>query len=240
MIVNHWFDGEHMSLEYYKSLGVDGFEIENSGTVTSYNREQYQRIKSFCKSNNLIMISGLDFHGYGNVCTMWNAMEIPGWHDMVPAAKEEAILSIIKSRDQSRLKVLIYKDRPYYTSDHLFWSPFFTLFNYFRTLNFWQVISWAIWIFLIVFIKMKILAKKELKNKFTTNKIIPVLGIVSASFILILASVYYAEKQHVLGSENDVYEEYSVILFYAGLVFLIFSGLVTWIRVFRKKKLNLN
>ena len=240
LIVNHWFDGEHMSLEYYKNLGVDGFEIENSGTVTSYDREQYQRIKNFCESNNLIMISGLDFHGYGNVCTMWNAIEIPGWHDLIPTSKEEAILNVIKSRDQNKLKVLIYKDRPFYTSDHLFWSPFFTLFNYFRTLNFWQVLSWAIWISIIVFIKIKILTKEELKNKFATNKIIPVLGMVSAIFILGLASVYFAEMHRVLDTENDVYKEYSELLFFIGSIFLIFSGGVAWFRVFRRKKLKIN
>ena len=236
VIVNHWFDGEHMSLEYYKSLDVDGFEIENSAAETYYNRELYHKIKGFCESNNLIMNAGVDFHGYGNVCTMWNAMEIPGWHDLTPASKEEAILNVIKSRDQNKLKAIIYTDRPYYTSDNLFWTPIITLFNYFRTLNLWQVFSWIFWILLIVFIKKIISNNKELKTKLATNKIVPVIGILSALFLLLLGSIYHAEIQNVLGSDNDVYEKYSILLFYIGSAFLIFSGIIAYFRIYRRKQ----
>ncbi len=235
VIVNHWFDGEHMTLEYYKNLGVDGFEIENSAAETSYNREQYRKIKDFCESNNLIMNGGVDFHGYGNVCTIWNAMEIPGWHNLNPVDKEEAILNVIRTRDQSKLKVLMYTDRPYYTDEHLFWSPIFTIFNYFRTLNVFQVLSWIFWILLIVFIKLKISEKEELKNQITTNKLMPVLGVISAVYMLILSGVYYTEIAKVAGSENDIYVEYSMILLYSGIAFMTYSGIVIWSRVFRKK-----
>ncbi|MEN8122666.1 MAG: hypothetical protein ABFS35_20160 [Bacteroidota bacterium] len=235
VIVNHWFDGEHMSLEYYKSLNVDGFEIENSATETSYDREIYHKIKDFCESNKLIMNGGLDFHGYGNVCTIWNAMEIPGWHKLNPNDKEEAILNVIRNQDQNKLKVLMYKDRPYYSEKHLFWRPVFTFFNYFRTLNVWQILSWTFWILLITFIKIKISSNEEMVNKLAINKIVSVLGVLSAIFMLTLAGVYHTEIQNVIGSDNDVYEEYSMILFYAGAVFLTYSGIVAFFRIFRNK-----
>jgi len=97
VIVNHWFDGEQMSLEYYKNLGVDGFEIENTALERTYNRKVYQKIKTFCESHNLVMNGGVDFHGYGNACSLWNAFEIPGWQNLDPASKEAAILEIIKN-----------------------------------------------------------------------------------------------------------------------------------------------
>jgi hypothetical protein len=230
VIVNHWFDGEHMSLEYYKNLGVDGFEIENTATETSYDRKVYHKIKDFCEKNNLIMNGGLDFHGYGNVCTIWNGMEIPDWHKLSPEKKEEAILDVIKSRDQNKLKVLMYTDRPYYTDSHLFWSPVFTFFNYFRTLNVVQVLSWIFWILLLAFINSKISNNEELKYKITVNKLIAVAGIASALFMLWLGFSYHTEIQNVLNSDNDVYEEYSTILFYAGSAFLIYSAIITFFR----------
>ncbi|MDZ7605591.1 MAG: hypothetical protein U5K79_08375 [Cyclobacteriaceae bacterium] len=72
------------------------FEIENTATDKRYNREVYHRIKTFCENNGLIMNGGIDFHGYGSVCTLWNAFEIPGWKNMNFQAKEEAILTSLK------------------------------------------------------------------------------------------------------------------------------------------------
>jgi len=230
VLVNHWYDGEHNSLDHYRDLGVDGFEIENTATERSYDRSVYARVKNYCEANNLIMNGGLDFHGYGNVCSLWNAMEIPGWHKMNPAGKEAAILNVIKSRDQSKLKVLLYTDRPYYTSANLFWRPIVTFFNYFRTLNFYQVLSWIFWISILYFI----FTKTAEKEKITTNKIIPVVGIFGAVFFLILGSTYYSKNMELIGTTNDVFDEYSSILFYVGTIFLIYNGLVSYFRVIKK------
>jgi succinate-acetate transporter protein len=124
----------------------------------------------------------------------------------------------------------MYTDRPYYTNSYLFWSPIFTLFNYFRTLNVVQVLSWIFWILLLAFINSKISNNEELKYKITVNKLIAVAGIASALFMLWLGFSYHTEIQNVLNSDNDVYEEYSTILFYAGSAFLIYSAIITFFR----------
>ena len=234
ILVNHWFDGEKKSLQFFKDMGVDGFEIENTATETSYDRSVYQKIKKYCEDNNLIMNGGLDFHGYGNVCSIWNAMEIPGWNKLDPIGKEEAILNVIKSKDQSRLKVLLYSDRPYYTNDYLFFRPVITFFNYFRTLNVYQVLSWLVWILLIALVRMKILNSQNYKEKITTNRIVPLLGILGALFMLVLGSVYYAKISELVGTTNDIFVEYSSILFYVGSVFLIYTLIVAYVRIFKK------
>ena len=237
IIVNHWFDGEHMSLEHYNNLGVDGFEIENTGTERTYDRKVYHKIKDFCEQNSLIMNVGLDFHGYGNVCTAWNAIKVEDWHNLNPNDKEKAILEVIKNRDQSKLKVLMYNDRPYYTDEYLFWSPVFTFINYFRTLNIWQVLSWIIWITIITFIKLRISNNEFLKKLTSANKTIAIKGFLSSVFILLLGGVYYAEIARVAGSENDVYKEYSMILFYVGVAFIVYSSIIAFFRIFRNKNL---
>jgi len=234
ILVNHWFDGEKKSLQFFKDMGVDGFEIENTATETSYDRSVYQKIKKYCENNNLIMNGGLDFHGYGNVCSIWNAMEIPGWEKLDPTGKEETILNVIKAKDQSKLKVLLYSDRPYYTNEYLFFSPVITFFNYFRTLNFYQVLSWIFWIVFIVFIKVKIPGSRVLNENITSNRIVPVLGILCALFMLVLGGVYYAKISELVGTTNDIFVEYSTILFYVGSVFLIYTSIVTYFRIFKK------
>lgn len=235
IIVNHWFDGEHMSLEYYKNLGVDGFEIENTALERTYDRKVYQKIKAFCEANNLIMNGGLDFHGYGNVCSLWNAFKIPGWHDLGPAAKEAAILKIIKTRDQSKLDVLLYNDRPYYSEKQLFFSPLFTTFNYFRTLNFFQIISWIIWILLFAFIKNRISNGNKFKKQFASRRLVPAFGIFGALFLLSLGFVYFFRIKDIVGF-TKMYVEYSELLFYIGAAFLVYSGVVMFFRVFRRRK----
>ncbi len=237
VLVNHWFDGERKTLDFFKDLGVDGFEIENTATERSYNRKVYHQIKEFCESNKLIMNGGLDFHGYGNVCSIWNGMEIPGWKKLDPVEKEVAILNVIRNRDQSKLKVLLYTDRPYYTTDYLFLRPIINIFNYFRTLQIFQVLSWIFWILFIYFLRMKIVRSKELSNNNAlTNRIIPLMGVLSAIFMLVLAMVYYAKADELAGTENHVFTEYSEILFYTGVIFLIYTGLVSYFRIFKKSK----
>ena len=229
VIVNHWYDGKHKSLEYYKNIGVNGFEIENSATERFYNRDIYNEIKEYCEGNGLIMNGGLDFHGYGNVCSIWNAFEIPGWDSMDPVSKENAILDIIKTNDQNKLKVLIYKDRPFYDSDNLLFSPLFTFINYFRTLNIYQVISWIFWIILFAMLDNKLSSSPELKRSFTANKLVPVFSLLSSLFLLWVGIKYYLRIEDIIGF-TELYEEYSTILLYVGATLFIYSSLITFVR----------
>ena len=222
VIVNHWFDAEHNSLEHYKNLGADGFEIENSGEAIYYNRDLQREIRSFCEDNNLVMISGLDFHGYGNVCMMWNAFEIPYWDKMKYDEKEAAILNIMKSRDQSSIKTLLYNDRPYYSSEMLWLSPLSTVFNYFRTLNYYQLLSWLVWTVLFMMLKNWMSHKPKLVNQIKRIKWLGLAGIIGASFILSLGLYYFLQIQDD-PNFSEIYKEYSNLLLYTGGAFLIYS-----------------
>ncbi|MBV5314387.1 MAG: PHP domain-containing protein [Prolixibacteraceae bacterium] len=234
VIVNHWFDGERKTLEYYKNLGVDGFEIENSATDRFYDRKVYQKIKNFCEGNYLIMNGGLDFHGYGNVCSIWNAMEIPGWRNLDPVSKEEAILNIIKTRDQNKLKVVLYIDRPYYAKKNLFFRPLLTFVNYFRTLNFYQVLSWIVWITCVSVIS-KMLSKNPISKQLSIQRLVPLLGLLLAIFLLGLGLIYFFRIRQV---ENftKMYKEYSALLFYVGSAMLVYAGFVAFYRFFKQKE----
>ena len=232
VIINHWFDGEKKSLDYYKGLGVEGFEIENSATEKYYNRNAYSRIKEYCENNGLIMNGGLDFHGYGNACTIWNAMDIPGWHKLDPNSKEEAILQVLQNGDQSKMKVLMYKDRPYYKNENLFFRPFITLFNYFRTLNKYQVLSWLVWIILFNFIR-----KISKKMKVSYDKIIYAIGIISALFLVLLGYFYYAKIESLI-VYTELYVEYSTLLFYTGFFFLGYMLILIYLKFIKEKRVR--
>jgi hypothetical protein len=233
IIVNHWFDGERKTLEYYRDLGVDGFEIENTAEDKRYNREVYHQIKTFCETNGLIMNGGPDFHGYGSACTLWNAFEIPDWKNMNFQTKEEAILNIIKTRDQSKLKVLLLNDRPYYEKKKLFFRPLVTVVNYFRTLNFFQVISWIFWILLFAIVGNSLSKKDEIMKRISCQRVVSVFGLLAALFMLGLGAVYFSRIQDIEGF-TEVYHEYSSLLLYIGSAFLIYSGVVVYFRIFKR------
>ncbi len=235
IIANHWFDGERKSLEYYRDLGVDGFEIENTATDKRYKREVYKRINSFCEKNGVIMNGGLDFHGYGSACTLWNAFEIPGWKMMDYQAKEEAILNIIKTRDQSKLKVLLLIDRPYYEKKNLFFRPIITIFYYFRTLNFFQVLSWILWIFVLAVLVSKLKRNPETAKRYSCHRILPLAGLAGALFLLVLGLVYVTRNQSI-EDFAEIYPEYYRLLFMAGSALLVVSVLTAYFRVFRKNQ----
>lgn len=233
VLINHWFDGKGKAKEFYASMGVDGFEIENVGKELYYNRTLFQELKEFCETNGLMMVGGLDFHGYGRVCSLYNAFEIPNWHNLDASSKEKTILNILKNGPQEKLKILMYKDRPFYSNSNLFFRPFLTLINYFRTLNVGQVLSWIFWLSLLLLVLNR---NKDLFSKL--NNHLPTPSAVGSVFLIVL-SVIYSFKGNAVEGYSEVYTEYSSLLGTIGIVLFIYSGTVWHFRTFRPKKRRL-
>lgn len=211
VIINHWFDGKGKDKKVYAALGADGFEIENTGKDLYYHRDTFEELKKFCESNGLTMIGGLDFHGYGRVCSLYNAFEIPDWDALDYDGKERAIINILKDGPQEKIKVLLYKDRSLYTNSKLFFRPFLTAVNYFRTLNLFQVLSWAFWLLLL-----QLILNYAGKTAFFKNKGLLIISFISAIFLIVLAFHYYFRGNTVSGY-SEVYSEYSLFLGSIGL-----------------------
>jgi len=230
VLVNHWFDGKGKAKEFYKDLGVDGFEIENVGKELYYERELFKELKQFCEDHKLLMVGGLDFHGYGRACAVWNAFTIPNWDTMDLVSRENAILEVLRARDQDRVKVLMYNDRPFYDSSNLVFRPFITMINYFRTLNFYQVLSWCFWLILV-----QLLWNFKRRHFVAIRKIIALAGLLSALFLVGLGLYYWVRANAVKGY-SDLFTEYSSLLLIIGSVFMGYSLVVIYIRFFRTVK----
>lgn len=230
VIVNHWFDGKGKDKEFYKDLGVDGFEIENVGKELYYDRTIFKDLKKFCEDNKLLMLGGLDFHGYGRACGIWNAFQIPNWHQMDPDKKENSILEIIRNRDQSRVKVLMYQDRPFYSGKNLLFQPFITVVNYFRTLNFWQVISWTLWLILF-----QLLWNYRREHFIPMHKRMALVGMLSSLFLIVLG-LYYMVRANAVKGYSKVFAEYSSLLLIIGSIFMVYSLGTIYFRFFKKMK----
>jgi len=230
VVINHWFDGKGNDKEFYMDLGADGFEIENVGKELYYDRAKFKDLKKFCEDNQLLMVGGLDFHGYGRACGIYNAFQIPNWHQMDPDKKEKSILEIIRNRDQSKVKVLMYQDRPFYSQEKLLLRPFITLVNYFKTLNFYQVLSWAIWLALF-----QLLWNYKREHFIPMHKRMSLSGLVSALFLVALG-LYYMVLANAVKGYSKVFAEYSSLLLIVGSVFMVYSLLTIYFRFFKKIK----
>ncbi len=229
VIINHWFDGKGKEKEVYAGLGVDGFEIENSGKELYYDRNIFGQLRKFCIENGLIMIGGLDFHGYGRVCSLYNAFEIPDWDILGYDEKGQAIINILKNGPQEKIQVLLYKDRPFYTNSNIFFGPFLTAVNYFRTLNLGQVLSWAFW--LLVF---QLMANRVKRIAFLEDNKLLLLSLACGIFLIVLGVQYYFKGKAVAGY-SEVYSEYSLLLGLTGLGLLLYVLTVAYFRFSRKQ-----
>lgn len=233
VLVNHWFDGKGKAKEFYAAMGVDGFEIENSGKELYYDRTLFQELRKFCEANGLMMVGGLDFHGYGRVCSLYNAFEIPNWENLDARSKEKAIIAILKNGPPEKLKVLMYKDRPFYSKSNLLFRPFLTLINYFRTLNASQVLSWVFWLLILL---LAVNRKKKLFSKLNSH--LPLLSALGSVFLIVLSAIY-AFKGNAVAVYSEVYSEYSSLLGTIGIILFIYAGTVWHFRTFRPIKRQL-
>ncbi len=233
VIVAHWFDDERKSIPYFLDMGVDGFEIANQGSGLKYEQRIFSAITEACASNGLIMTGVVDYHGYGSSCFAWNALEIPGWHQMDPEQKRESIIEVLRSRDMSRIRVLLYHDRNVFERSRVLLSPHYSFVNYFRTLNILQLLSWILWLILLRILYAKLLSRIRGNVSYRT---IQATAFISGTFLFI-NGILFRFKAPGLTEYNEIYAEYSTYLLCGGAFILIYSTLLIFIE--HKKKANI-
>lgn len=224
-LVAHWFRKKPRPLDYYVRCGVDGFEILNQNEGLYYDRSVFEQIVRTCSSNGLLAVGSCDFHGYGNVCSVWNVLFIPGWHSMTPNGQYLSIMELLKTRDQRRISVVLYKDR--HVIDNILWSPPLTIIDYFRSLKTLQRLAWIIWLFVFWLTMKKLAKKKQVYGRFMH------LTALISSFWLIIWGGYFYYQSRILIGDNEIFHEYSLWFIFIGLAGSIFS-----LYLARKKILN--
>ena len=234
VIVAHWFDGERESIPFFLDMGVDGFEIANQGSGLKYEQRIFNAITEACVSNDLIMTGVVDYHGYGSSCFAWNALEIPGWHQLDPAQKREAIMHVLRSRDMSRIRVLLYHDRNVFDRSRVLLSPLYTFVSYFRTLKVLQLLSWFLWLILLGILRSWLI--KRIKGSIS-YRCIQTLALMSGIFLLSNGALLFFKAQRIT-EYNEIYAEYSTLLLWCGAGFLIYSLVLILVELKRKSLLT--
>ena len=219
-IVAHWFAHGKHSPQHYINQGAVGFEIANQGEGITYDRDVFQKIISSCKGQNLLMLGSCDYHGYGSAAFSWNALEIPGWHNMDLAGKRQSIMEIFRNFDQKKIQVLVYRDRDFVSTEKILLSPLFNFIGYYRSLNPLQIFSWMIWM-----VVLTIILGRGRSAFLTSFKHWATLGTVCSATIL-LKGVHLLSKVKAVKGYNEIYIEYGEIFLWVGIGLLLYSMMV--------------
>jgi hypothetical protein len=142
-------------------------------------------------------------------------------------------MELLRQKDMSRIRVLLYNDRHLFTWAPLLLSPLYNTIGYFRTLNALQLLSWIAWLVTIFTIRNRITRRKVRNRTLTT---LEALSLASALFLLVNGVVLQIKGRSLTGY-NEIYHEYSTIMLLCGAGFLVYTSLLVYFAL-RKNKLN--
>lgn len=209
-IVAHWFSHKRHPLIKYIRDGADGFEIANQAEGLSVDPVDRQTIMEHAMAHQLLLLASCDYHGYGPAAYAYVAFEITGWNHLSVPELRAAIMDILRSRTQERIRPLIYVDRPVYSSSLLWASPLINMFYYFRHLSLLQTLSWLIWLPVLGWLWMH-LGKKQ---------VLHISAIIGSGIVLFFGTRFLLLSRHAF-VENEIYAEYGIHLAVVGAVFLL-------------------
>jgi hypothetical protein len=146
----HWGGG----VLDFVHCGMDGFEIINSAPkALDFPLGDRLQIVDLCRKQNLFMTGISDNHGYGYATAVWNAMRIQKWQTMDPDTLERNVLVTLKREGYNAVQVLERVQYRPQTPVQLGLSPFAEIWLYWRLLQPLQAVSWAAWVWLLVFVR---------------------------------------------------------------------------------------
>jgi hypothetical protein len=233
VIVAHWWEKELASIPFFVELGVDGFEIANQ-TVGPCREEIFKEMVQTCKNEGLLMLGSVDNHGYGSTCGVWTVLDIPGWQALGLEERRAAVMETLNERDQERITVLLYQDRPDHGEVHSLFLPLASVVNYFRTLNGWQLVSWLLW--MVVFRTLLVMLAGAPGYREGTSLRPWLSGSVSlvAACYMITVGLIFKFRTGAIEDYHGVYHRYSLLLMIAGFAFLVYIIFWLWYQRGRK------
>ena len=212
--VAHWFDGRKNSIKYFIDSNVDGFEIANKNQI-AFPLEIHRDIIDACENNQLFLLGGVDYHGYGPACGTWNVMDIPNWESLNHGEKTDAVLDGLKN---GKNQVIIYSDRQGMPFENYWLSPPVNILNYFRGLNIFQIISWIGWGIFSITLIIKINSKLMLQW-------IPLL----TGAAIFIKGRFLLGKSELVIQHNDVLVEFSELFTLVGIALIIGGVMVQFL-----------
>jgi hypothetical protein len=232
-LLPHWFAPHRNTrpLAEYISMGIDGFEIANQAEGIYYPERYIRQLRQAAAQTGLLLTGNADYHGYGPACFAWNAFHLPGWRQLGQAARAQALLDLLHSHDQSRLQVLLYRDRSPIATGMAWLSPFITLLDYYRSLRPAQILSWLIWLgFGMLLLRLTPRIPKRLRIPLTPQEVMAIAG-AGAAAVTLLFGMWMLVQVPLLSDENRIYMNSGSMLSITGILLFLYA-------IFMLKKLK--
>ncbi|HOT98376.1 MAG TPA: hypothetical protein PLG50_15105 [bacterium] len=223
-LLAHWFSPQRNTrpLADYIAMGVDGFEIANQAEGIFYPERYLHPLRQSAAEHGLLLTGNADYHGYGPACFAWNALHLPGWRQLGPTARVETVLNLLRGHDQSRLQILLYRDRQPIAPGLAWISPFITLLDYFRSLHFAQVLSWLAWLVLaLLFIRYAPRIPERLRIALTVQEVMAITGAAAAAITLFFG-LWMLGQIPFLAGENEIFFKDGLWLSGAGILLFLY------------------
>jgi len=224
-LVAHWFQVKRRTrpIAEYIDAGVDGFEIANYARGIYYKKEYIDAIRQNCQRQGLLMVGDVDYHGYGAANFVWNALTIPGWRTFDREKKISSIMQILHQRDQSRVQVLLYRDRQPIPKSLQVFAPILTLIFYFRSLNHWQLLSWLIWI--VIFNRIYRWCRMGSWRAWIPHSPGAISAVIGSGcgVITLMFGIWLLSQYPVIAPTNRIYIPAGWWLFGLGLLFFVYG-----------------
>ncbi len=145
------------SMKDLADAGVDAFEIAGNASIPLTHAKR-REIIALCRNEGRVPLSGTNWHGWRNFCTVWTGFNSPGWKEMDAEGRERAVIEALRNRESDRFRVIGYKQRSCDSSNDILEPPA-GIFLYFTSIDMFQQASWLFWIAVICF------AGRRMKNR---------------------------------------------------------------------------
>jgi hypothetical protein len=209
VVVPHYW-AETQSPSFMKDLaeaGVDGFEIAGNASIP-LTYEKQQEIIALCRDEGLVMLSGTNWHGWRNFCTVWTGFKVEGWAQMSIEERERVVIEALRNRETSRFRVIGYRQRFPASIVHYIFEPFLGFFFYFTSTGIWQILSWLFWVVVIFFII------RSIKNK----RLIAISLWSAISLLLVIKSGLVLNTWRTVADVNNILPDVAKGLLFMAVV----------------------
>ena len=142
-------------------------------------------------------------------------------------------MQVLRDRDMTSIRVLLYHDRDVFDRSRVLLSPLYSFVSYFRSLKIIQLVSWILWLTLMSILSSKLLSRVKGSVSFKTLQAV---ALMSGIFLLGNGTLFYF-KARGLTEYNEIYAEFSTYLLGGGALILIYSLLLIFFEA--KKRANI-
>lgn len=205
-----------ITLKELVDAGVDGFEITGISSVP-LTLEKQREIINLCQENNLVMVSGTNWHGWNNLCTDWTSFETENWEELTLKERKDAVITALKDKEINRFRAITYQYN--YPPNNIVLAPLQTTFSYITSLDKTQQFLWIFWIILI-YLTLNLIRDKR--------RIVMAIWLVFSA-LLFLKSIYFFELWLSVREMNNILLDINKGLLTLSLITL-FMGLTNFKR----------